>query len=348
MLRRVAPAFALFFLSPLVAEFLLGDFALDSLPILFFLAPLYGGGALLVREVARRTGRGWPTMALLALAYGVVEEGITTQSLFNPNYAGEHLLERGFVPALGIAVPWTLYVLALHTVWSISVPIALVESGSRRGPEPWLRTPGLIVTSVLLVLGAVATTITSWSTDHYWASWPQLITVLVIAALLVVAAFLVPRRAHGGGSDRAPAPWALFVVTLAGGALFMVGMRLGTVPAVIAILVAFAGVLCAVIAWARTPAHVLAAASGGVLTYAWHSWMLQPLMGGGPVITPVSRVVFALAAVFLLTMLWRRRAWSDEAHGGRSSGGAAGRSGGSRGGDALVRGSGAAAPRAEG
>jgi hypothetical protein len=345
MMRRVAPAFALFFLSPLVAEFLLGDFTLAALPVLFFVAPLYGGGALLIREVARRTGRGWPAIALLALAYGVLEEGVFTQSLFNRDYAGQHLLERGFIPALGIAVPWTLFVLALHTVWSISVPIALVESGSRRASTPWLRTPGLIVTSLLFLLGAVATTLSSWSNGHFWASWPQLITVLVIAALLVIAAFLVP-----AGRTRAPAasPWLLFVVTLAAGALFMGGMRLGTAPAVIAMLVAFAAELVALTAWARTPAHVLAAAAAGVLTYAWHSFLLRPLMGDGPVITPVSRVVFALAAVFLVTVLWRRRAWSDEDHGGRSSGGAAGDAGRGGGGDALVRGPAAAAPRAEG
>jgi hypothetical protein len=38
--------------------------------VLFALAPLTAGGALLIREVARRTNRGWPTMLLLALAFG--------------------------------------------------------------------------------------------------------------------------------------------------------------------------------------------------------------------------------------------------------------------------------------
>ena len=32
------------------------------------LAPMSGGGALLIREVARRAGRGWPTVLLLAAA----------------------------------------------------------------------------------------------------------------------------------------------------------------------------------------------------------------------------------------------------------------------------------------
>ncbi|MEV0349008.1 hypothetical protein AB0H88_24805 [Nonomuraea sp. NPDC050680] len=72
-------------------------------------------------------------LALLSLAYGVFEEGIMTMSLFNPNYAGQRLLDLGFVPALGIGVPWTLFVLALHTVWSMSVPIALTEELTVRG-----------------------------------------------------------------------------------------------------------------------------------------------------------------------------------------------------------------------
>jgi hypothetical protein len=78
-MRRVAPAFVLFFLSPLVAEFLLGDFTLAAIGYLVLLAPMYGGGALLVRELTRRAGRGWPTIVLLALAYGVLEEGIATR-----------------------------------------------------------------------------------------------------------------------------------------------------------------------------------------------------------------------------------------------------------------------------
>lgn len=72
------------------------------------LAPLYGGAALLIREMTRRAGRGWPTMLLLSLGFGVCSEGALTESLFDPDYAHAHLLEHGFVPALGIAIPWTL------------------------------------------------------------------------------------------------------------------------------------------------------------------------------------------------------------------------------------------------
>jgi hypothetical protein len=49
---------------------------------------------------------------VFAAAFGVVEEGLATQSLFNPDYAHQHLLGAGYVPALGIAVPWTVHVLS--------------------------------------------------------------------------------------------------------------------------------------------------------------------------------------------------------------------------------------------
>ena len=68
-----------------------------------------------------------------------------------------------------IAVPWTIYVLALHTAWSISVPIALVEESSAGRTEPWLRTPGLIVAAVLFVVGAFGSTMSTYGQEHYFA-----------------------------------------------------------------------------------------------------------------------------------------------------------------------------------
>ena len=97
----------------------------------------YGSAAVVIREVARRSGRGWPTMLLLALAFGVVEEGLLTQSLFNPDYLGLHKLAYGYLPALGIGVPWTIFVLTLHAVWSIGAPIAVAEAVFPER-EPWL------------------------------------------------------------------------------------------------------------------------------------------------------------------------------------------------------------------
>ena len=69
--RRIGPAVLLTILSPVVAEFLLGDFSIRSLAVLIALLPLYGCGALLIREVARRAGRGWTTIVLLGAAFSL-------------------------------------------------------------------------------------------------------------------------------------------------------------------------------------------------------------------------------------------------------------------------------------
>ncbi|UNP78440.1 hypothetical protein MN033_09885 [Bacillus nitratireducens] len=126
--RRMAATIGLFFLSPFVAEYLLGNISISAIATLPFLALMYGCGSILIREITRRRGYRWPTMILMGLAYGILEEGLITQSLFNPSYANANLLSNAPIPGLGISAWWTLFVLTLHTVWSTSVPIALIES----------------------------------------------------------------------------------------------------------------------------------------------------------------------------------------------------------------------------
>ena len=82
MLRRIAPARGLFFLSPFVAEFLLGDVWIDALPIGLVRSPMYGA----VRSSFARSRRR-ERMAddvFLAIAYAAIEEGLACQTLFNP------------------------------------------------------------------------------------------------------------------------------------------------------------------------------------------------------------------------------------------------------------------------
>ena len=307
--RRVAPAVLLFFLSPLVAEFLLGDFTVAVIFLVLALAPMYGGGALVIREVVRRTGRGWPSIVLLALAFGVLEEGVTTMSLFNPDYVGAHLLDTGFVPALGIAIPWTIFVLTLHTVWSISVPIALIEEWTPRRTTPWLRTPGFVIGCLLLALGAFGTTMSTYGTEHFVASRTQLLVVGLVVAVLVAAAFLLPRRTEREVRRAAPAPGVVLIAGLAAGALFFLTGPEPVWLGVLQMLIALGAIGAAILLWSRRSGwgsrQRFAAAAAGILTYAWHSFTSTPLAGGGPVITPVSHAFFALTAVVLLGLEWR-------------------------------------------
>ena len=169
--RRLGPAILLTLLAPIVAEFLLGDFSIRKIGIALVLLPLYGGGALLIREVSRRAGRGWPTIVLLGVAYALLEEAFLTQSLFNPNYVGQRLLDYGYVPALGTSLNWATLVLSIHVVWSVATPILIAEGvAARRRTEPWLRTPGLIVTVLLFLLGCASTVAFSLKASPFVAS----------------------------------------------------------------------------------------------------------------------------------------------------------------------------------
>ena len=60
LLKRIAPVLLLLVLSPLVAEFLLGDFTLTHVGLLVPFSLVYGAGAILIRELARRAGGGEP------------------------------------------------------------------------------------------------------------------------------------------------------------------------------------------------------------------------------------------------------------------------------------------------
>ena len=66
--------------APLTAEYLqaylssTGDLPAMLAGILVF-APLYGGAALLIREIAVRTGRGWTGTLLRGAAFGVAMPG---------------------------------------------------------------------------------------------------------------------------------------------------------------------------------------------------------------------------------------------------------------------------------
>ena len=253
MKKGVLPAIGLFFLAPLVAEFLLGNLPIEMLPVLLVLAPLYGGGALLIREVVRRAGRGWPSIVILGLAYGILEEAYTTQSLFNPNYLklNLHLLDTAYIPALGIGAAWTIFVLNLHTAWSVSASIALVEAAvPDRAEVPWLGGTGLAVTGLLFALGVFATTNYQLKQDAFRAPHAQLVTAGVICAVLVVLAFLLPRRSAATAAGWIPSPWIAGALALAAGSAVAGPYReVGDWGAVAAVLAIDAGMVGAVVLW---------------------------------------------------------------------------------------------------
>jgi hypothetical protein len=317
--RRHAPVFALFFLSPLIAEYFSGT----TLPIylLFLIVPFslyYGSGALLIREVTRRTGRGWPTILILGLAFGVLEEGVIDQSLFNPDYLAEslHLLDPGYIKALGVGTLWTVFVLGGHMLWSIGAPIAIVEESTRsRRVTAWLGRRGLIVTAVLFLLGCLMSFAVTKAEDAdapFSASPAQLGVSAAIVVILVAVAFLLPHGDRGPGRGRAPSPWLVFAATMVAGAGWGLLAGATSLPwwqasvAIALVCLVALGVL--VTLWSRLDGwgrwHRLAVAAGALATSGWHAFAMdysQP-----PVVDIVGRTIYLLAAAWIVWLAARK------------------------------------------
>jgi hypothetical protein len=314
-MRRLWPALGLFFVAPLVAEFLLGDLPINLLGALVVLAPMYGGGALLIREVVRRTGGGSARIVALGLAFAIFEEAFTTQTLFNPNYLhlNLHLLAPAYVPALGIGVWWTAFVLTLHTVWSISVSVALVEAlVPDRAAIPWLGGVGLALTATIFLLGAAASTAITLKGDPFLASRTQFVIAGLVCLAVIAASFRLPRWPFSGGAAAvaAPSPWWAGGAALAAGSVFLVTPPQWGWGAVGAYVLLDLAMIALVSRWSRSTGwsglHRLALAGGAALAYAWHAFVQTPAVGGAGTVDRIGNVVFAAALIGLLVVAARR------------------------------------------
>jgi hypothetical protein len=177
-MRRAA--WTLIFLAPVVAELMLGNVPLKMAWVFLFFIPIYGCGALFIREVVRRTGGGWVAVLLMGLAYGLFEEGLALQSLTSPHMYGA----ADWAPRLlGFNTAYSELNLVYHPVFSITIPIIVVEL--MFGREPYLRRGGLIWTGIVALLGAALLRVAVVPSQDPGYTQPLLPT-LIIAALIVV------------------------------------------------------------------------------------------------------------------------------------------------------------------
>ena len=220
MWRRLIAALSLFLLSPLIAEYLLGSLPMSMIAILPVIAAMYGSGALLIREIAKRTGGGWPTIILLATAYGLIEEGLVDQSLFNPNYLHLRLLDFGYIPALSIGLPWLIFVISIHVIWSISVPIGLTETlYPKVRNDAWLGWVSIPLFTLIYLAGCAMIGIFTYKSLPFMASPAQLAGTGIAVIILVIAALLCGRIRRALTETPAPHAAVLFISAFIAGSL---------------------------------------------------------------------------------------------------------------------------------
>jgi hypothetical protein len=212
-MKRLPPALVLFFLAPAIGELLSGS----APPAEFFhpftlllLGALYGSGAILTREFAMRWGKGWPSMLLLGAAYGIVEEGLMVKSFFDPAWPDLGMLGV-YGRWAGVNWVWSVFLTLYHAVFSIAIPIFLVEQMyPARGGESWVSRRGFRGLAIMLTLDVIFGF--ALLTSYRPSAVPYLAACAAAAAL-----FWMARRAPADWPDGAGEPkkndhgWPLWI-----------------------------------------------------------------------------------------------------------------------------------------
>ncbi|MEU4155479.1 hypothetical protein [Actinoplanes sp. NPDC026670] len=300
---------ALWVLATWCAECVWGGFTVVDYPVvLLFLGPLYGSVAVLIREVARRRGGGWPVMVLLAAAFGLVQAGLVDQSLFDrAALAGTEFAEASraaqatWVPGLGFSAEQLFEFVRNHVWLSVCAPIAVVEAwcGPAVRREPWLSRRGVAGLALLYVVASLV----NWSDSGRVVTPVQVAAVVVVVAGLVVAAWWVSApmvaAASSGWSPLVLGGLVLVVEVaswFAGGGWPGLGLRVAALVLVVVVAVR----------WARSQRQVLAVWGAGLVVAAGGAFLAPPYAAAAPWLMVVSDVFGFVLVVGLLVVAWRR------------------------------------------
>lgn len=307
-------AWLLLVLSPICAEYLSAYDDSTGRPLtllvgLAFFVPLYGAPALVIREVARRRGLGWPGIVVLAAAMGLVQAGLVDQSLFIVDYRdiseAEESTRATWVPGLGFGMLNLVNYVGGHALFSFCAPIAVAE-GVGGDRQRWVGPVGLVLAVLAWAVVAVTICVATLQEEAGGASPAQLVgTSLVVVALVAVALRLGPARRRAG---RTPSPWVAFAV----------GFGLAVAPVlvgenwfgVIAHLVGYGGLAWFLVRYGATPGwtrgHGVAVATGILLSRAATAFTYYPLVGETTAAQKYGHNVAMVAIVLAVGILaWR-------------------------------------------
>jgi hypothetical protein len=286
MRKRLSPPVVLFVLAPAVGELLSGS----SPPLEFFnpvvlilLALMYGCGALVCRELVIRWGKGWWSLLLLGMAYGVYEEGIVVRSFFDPAWEDlDNLAHYGRWACVNWL--WTEHLTHYHALISIAASVVLVEMMyPERRHDRWLSKRGWrlcwISLGLWIPLGLLAF---PYAPPVGW----YILTWLAVLALVWAARRLPASRSTR--SDRAvPRPrrfWLLGFVGLFAYFFTVYATSDNHSPAPVVTMLLLAGLdllaLRLVLRWsdhgrAWDDRHILALTAGGLSFFIFFSMILE-------------------------------------------------------------------------
>ena len=207
--QRIGPVILLLLLAPIISEVLSGSTRLTTMFVLLPEIGIWGGGALIIRYLARRFHKDWTSIFIMGLALALAEECVIQQTSLAPLIGVDpaHLYGRLW----GVNWVYLLWALGFESIWVVVVPILLVELiFPQRKEQAWIGRRGLVITTIFFVLASFAAWY-SWTQVFLPKYYPQsvyqvppaeigialvVIVLLVILALAHKPAFVQPRDAR--------------------------------------------------------------------------------------------------------------------------------------------------------
>jgi hypothetical protein len=319
MKSRWVAVVCLLVLSPVCAEYLAAYDESTGDPVallsgLLFFIPLYGCPALLIREIARRTGMTWVGLVALAAGLGIVQAGLVDQSFFRLTYRDlpewEGWATPTYIESLGFSGYLALTFVVGHVVASFCAPIAISEAlAPRLRRVPWLGPIGLGVTTGLYLTGAGLILYDHIETESAAISPTQAVVTSAVVVALVVFAFTAGRARRDRVARFCPPAVLLFLVVAAVG----YGKEsLGVTWTDVGVHAALLAVVAAAVLWSSrstswTRLHELAVAAGFVAALAVSGFMTTPLFGEVPAFQKYAHNAVLTAAIAVLVFVAVRR-----------------------------------------
>ncbi|MBO9713625.1 hypothetical protein [Sphingomonas sp.] len=222
ILSRMAPAFTLMLLAPLMAEVLPGATRFSSIFVFPIEMAIWGGGAVMIRELVRRGRLGWGSIVLLALCLAIAEEFLIQQTSVAPLVIRIQGVEYG--RALGINYVYLLWAVVYEAVLVVLLPVMLTEMlfPSRRH-APWLTAIGWVVHVLLFALATPLawygwTQVARIKVFHQAPYSPPLAFVVGALAAILVLGFVALGPLRRAGSPKPLTPPAPTLLALGGAA----------------------------------------------------------------------------------------------------------------------------------
>jgi hypothetical protein len=288
--RYIPPSLTLYLLSPIIGELLSG-----SAPPAEFFTPfgftimvlLYGGGAVLSRELKVRWRKGMASLLLLGATYAVIEEGLMVASFQNPHWQDLGVLGV-FGRWLGVNWVWAVELTAYHSIVSITVPTMLVElTYPDRSRDPWLSNRWFRITLGLFLADVIIGLYLFSMFTGFWPPLPQYLFMVIVTATLVYIAHRLPSNYARKGTKSMRRPRHYYILTVSAafacGAIFWIlpntlKFKLGPLAVILLGLIVVLGYIRYLISfdWTKSsPQHRFALMAGTLTPFILFSYIQE-------------------------------------------------------------------------